>query len=77
MLPDRVSDIADISSAGNVVRVKIPVGVYGKLDVMQRVTASVLGQLGCEACHSGFDIRYDVVREFVFDGKQGVKAAGG
>lgn len=65
----------DVSSAGNVVRVKIPVRIANDLKSMQQVTASVLGQLGCEACHSGFDIRYDVVREFIVDENLGVKAA--
>lgn len=31
-----------------------------KLDLkgVQRITAQTLGILGCEDCHSGFDIRY-------------------
>lgn len=74
MLDDSFSNV---SAAGNVVRVKIPVRIVNDLKSMQQVTASVLGQLGCEACHSGFDIRYDVVREFVVDAKLGVKAVGG
>ena len=74
MLGDSFSDI---SSAGNLVRVKIPLRVANDLGSMQKITASVLGQLGCEACHSGFDIRYEVVREFIVDAKLGVKAVGG
>jgi len=57
------------SSAGPVVRVSIPTSVSHNFDAMQRVTKQVLGQLGCEACHSGFDIRYDVLREFIADEK--------
>ncbi|HKH43579.1 MAG TPA: hypothetical protein VKM72_02840 [Thermoanaerobaculia bacterium] len=74
MMNDRFSDIA---SAGNLVRVTIPVKVANDLKSMQRVTASILGQLGCEGCHSGFDIRYDVVREFVVNEQLDVKAVGG
>jgi hypothetical protein len=73
MLNDRFSDI---SSSGNLVRVTIPAKVANDLASMQKVTASVLGKLGCEACHSGFDIRYDVVREFIVDEKLGVRTAG-
>jgi hypothetical protein len=68
--------MANTASLGNVVRVTIPAKVAHDLSSMQKVTASVLGKLGCEACHSGFDIRYDVVREFVVDEKLGVRTAG-
>jgi hypothetical protein len=78
MLNDRFfSDALSSASAGNPVRVRIPAQVAHDLKAMQRVTASVLGQLGCEACHSGFDIRYDVVREFVVNEQLDVKAVGG
>lgn len=73
MVPDR---FADLVSAGNLVRVSIPAKVAFDLKSLQRVTAQVLGQLGCEACHSGFDIRFDVVRDFVVDEKLGVRAVG-
>ena len=73
MVPDR---FADLVSAGNLVRVSIPAKVAFDLKSMQRVTAQVLGQLGCEACHSGFDIRFDVLRDFVVDEKLGVRAVG-
>jgi hypothetical protein len=58
---------AATSSLGPVVRVTIPAAIFHKLDAMNSVTRKVLGQLGCEACHSGFDIRYDVIREFIVD----------
>jgi len=56
-----------VSSLGQEVHVTIPASLFHNLEAMQRVTKQVLGQLGCEACHSGFDIRYDVVRQFVVD----------
>jgi hypothetical protein len=55
------------SSVGHVVRVTIPAAMFHNLEAMHKVTRQVLGQLGCEACHSGFDIRYDVTRQFVVD----------
>jgi len=58
-----------VSSLGQEVRVTIPASLFHNLEGMQRVTKQILGQLGCEACHSGFDIRYDVVRQFVVDEK--------
>ena len=35
------------------------------LKKMQKVTANVLGRLGCPACHSGFDIRFIQARDYV------------
>lgn len=71
-----LNDRFDLSSAGNLVRVSIPAKVAFDLKSIQRVTAQVLGQLGCEACHSGYDIRFDVVRDFIVDEKLGVRAVG-
>jgi len=61
------------SSLGQVVNVRIPAGFAHNFDAMQKVTRTVLGKLGCEGCHSGFDIRYDVVREFVADEQGNVR----
>src|SRR5262249_10968651 len=59
---------------GQEVRVTIPASLFHNLEAMQRVTKQVLGQLGCEGCHSGFDIRYDVVRQFVVDERGAVQS---
>jgi hypothetical protein len=40
------------------VRVVVPTEVLFNFDKMQKVTANVLGRLGCPSCHSGFDIRF-------------------
>jgi hypothetical protein len=72
MVPDRFAELA----AGNIVRVTINQRIAHDLKSMQKVTAQVLGQLGCEACHSGFDIRYDTVRDFIVDANLTVKAVG-
>ncbi len=47
------------------IRVHIPAGVGYDMKKMQKVTASVLGRLGCEGCHSGWDIRFLHERDFV------------
>lgn len=39
------------------------------LEQAQKVTASVLGKLGCGNCYSGWDIRFVGIREFVVNPK--------
>lgn len=58
-----------------VVRVSVPVGVLFNYKQMQEVTRIVIGRLGCDECHSGWDIRFDAIRQFVFDEK--LKLMGG
>jgi len=43
--------------------------VPARLDLkgVQRVTAKTLGLLGCENCHSGFDIRFLQQQVILFD----------
>jgi hypothetical protein len=40
-----------------VVHVIVPKGGTHNLQTSQRAIASALGRLGCDHCHSGFDIR--------------------
>jgi len=56
---------------GGAVRVTVPASIARDLDRMAVVTKDVLGRLGCPQCHSGFDIRFDIEREFFvnLDGK--------
>lgn len=56
----------------NVVRVSIPAKIAYDLGQMQKITASVLDQLGCPNCHSGYDIRFDLERRFIIDEKLNV-----
>lgn len=35
----------------------------------QKILANVLGKLGCGRCYSGFDIRFEHVRELVINPK--------
>ena len=56
-----------------VVRVTVPAKVAFDLGRMQRVTASVLERLGCPACHSAFDIRFDIATRFLVDDQLNVR----
>ena len=61
---------------GRTVRVTVPVAAFNDLDAIQRVQRDVLGQLGCEACCSGWDIRFELARQFVVDEQLTVRALG-
>lgn len=56
-------------SAARTVRVFIPADVAFSLEKMNKVTANVLGRLGCAQCHSGFDIRFIHELDFVINPK--------
>jgi hypothetical protein len=60
----------------NVVRVSIPAEVAFDVDRFQKVQRDILGKLGCQACCSGWDIRFDMEKRFVVDEKLNVRAAG-
>jgi hypothetical protein len=47
----------------------VHVVVPAKLDLkgVQQITAKTLGILGCERCHSGFDIRFHQEEVILFD----------
>jgi len=47
------------------VHITIAANVAFDLASMQKVTASVLGKLGCPSCHSGFVLTYDIERQFI------------
>ncbi len=53
----------------NVVRVTLPAKVAFDLKSFQKVQASILDRLGCPACCSGYDIRFDITRRFLVDEK--------
>ena len=64
------------SGASNVVRVSVPPSVYFKLDAIQKIQKDILGRLGCLACCSGWDIRFDLQRQFIADEKLNVREIG-
>jgi hypothetical protein len=57
------------ASIARTVRVSIPHKVSFDLPRMQKITAEILGRLGCGLCHSGFDIRWNFEDRFVLDQK--------
>lgn len=56
-------------TVGNVVRVSIPAEVHNDLAKFQKIQKELLGKLGCLACCSGWDIRFNVQRQFILDNK--------
>ena len=60
--------IADkLASTTKTVRVTIPKEVAYNLDSFTKVQRDILGKLGCLACCSGWDIRWDFEQRFVVD----------
>lgn len=51
------------------IRITVPASVAFDLRRMNKVTEIVLGRLGCPECHSGFDLRFDLERQFIFNEK--------
>lgn len=49
------------------VRVVIPAKLAYDLKGFQKIQASILDRLGCTACCSGWDIRWDISRSFRVD----------
>jgi hypothetical protein len=63
------------SRPGGVVSVTIPADVAFDLDRFGQVQKDILGKLGCMACCSGWDIRYDIQKRFVVDTDLNVRDA--
>lgn len=61
----------------NVVQVTLPAEVYFNLDRFQEAQRLVLGRLGHMACVSGWDIRFDMVRQFALNEKLQFTSVGG
>jgi hypothetical protein len=51
------------------VRVLLTRDVAYNLEKMQKVTATVLGRLGCGGCHSGHILDFRVIQDFVVNPK--------
>ncbi len=60
-------------TAGRAVRVTVPAKIAFNLDQMQKVTQEVLGRLGCDKCHSGWDIRFKLEEDFFVDERGNVR----
>jgi len=68
---------ASRQATNRVVRVSIPADIAGNLDRFQKVQKDILGKLGCLACCSGWDIRWDQFTDFHVDAHGGVTAGPG
>ena len=64
------------SGASNIVRASVAPSVYFNLDAIQKAQKDILGRLGHLACYSGWDIRFDLQRQFVVDAKLNVREIG-
>lgn len=59
------------------IRVSLPASVAFELDKFQEAQRSILDRLGCGACCSGWDIRFDLQRRFVVDEQLNVRDISG
>jgi hypothetical protein len=62
-----------IPTTSNTVHVSIPAEVAFDLDRFHSVQKDILGRLGCSACCSGWDIRFEIQRRFVVDADLNVR----
>lgn len=46
------------------VTISVPASVAGDLKKINHVTKDILGRLGCLGCHSGFDLRFVIERDY-------------
>jgi len=59
--------------SGRVVQVSLPASVAFDIDKFQEIQRSILDKLGCGACCSGMDIRFDLQRRFMVDEKLNIR----
>ena len=55
------------------IRVTVPAKVAFDLGAIQKVQGSILDRLGCPACCSGYDIRFDIARSYLVDEKLNIR----
>jgi len=68
---------SSLPSLNRPVRVQISSTVASKLDLFQKAQEKILERLGCPACCSGHDIRWDTVRDFLVDDNFKIREFGG
>jgi len=75
---ENINELQSMKASGtsSIVRVSVAPSVYFKLDAIQKVQKDILGRLGCLACCSGWDIRFDLQRQFIVDEKLNVREIG-
>jgi hypothetical protein len=65
-----------VAFGSQTVHVSLPASVAFDLDRFQEIQRSILGKLGCGACCSGWDIRFDLQRQFLVDEELNVRDVG-
>jgi len=55
-----------------VVTVHVPASVLTQRESIDKVLGSILNHIGCAACHSGVDIRWKTIENYLVDEKLGV-----
>lgn len=73
-MPTPITLPGSTSLSRHPVSIRVPLKVAFDLKSLHRVTETVLGRLGCPNCHSGFDLRFDWIDEFVVDEELNVDA---
>jgi hypothetical protein len=68
-VPNPKTDFKSPFAAVAPVIVRVPAKHLFDLKALRQVTESVLGQLGCPNCHSGYDIRFMAINEFIVNEK--------
>lgn len=65
---------AELTATIKPVRVTLPKQVAYDLDRFQAIQKDILGKLGCLACCSGYDIRWEFEQRFIVDSKLNVRS---
>ena len=52
-----------------VIRIRVPARMAYDLDSMTKITANMVKELGCEPCHSGYDIRFEMISRYTINKK--------
>ena len=47
-----------------IIRITVSARVAYDLDSMTKITANMMKELGCEPCHSGYDIRFELASQY-------------
>jgi hypothetical protein len=61
--------LSALAASGRPIRVSLPADVAYDFDRFSKIQKDILGRLGCLACCSGWDIRWDIFRDFHVDEK--------
>src|SRR3546814_11688123 len=72
----KTNRLQELKRPNNVIKVSLPASAYYDLDSFQKIQKGILGRLGCMACCSGWDIRWDLQRRFLVDEKLNILDGG-